>query len=180
MRYAALLLCLALPVLSAQDTVRVGYTAIQPVEANFNGRIEKFDIDNPIRLIGSSRGVYLDGYGVVLTAEVDLLPSASLTPFRPRYTDPQKEQLRVRKLERVDRLRDVMRDMLVDTAAALDTVPLDQQIVVAVTIFYWEWERRQGLPSQILMQAPRRTLVEYKAGGIARPALDAALKVREY
>ena len=62
-----------------------------------------------------------------------------------------------------------MRELLATSAASLDALPPNEQIVVAVTLFYYSWEQKAGLPSQILMQASKGALVK---GG--RPALDAA------
>ena len=44
-------------------------------------------------------------------------------------------------------LRDAMRQMLVDTAASLDTVPADEQVALSVSLFYWTWENREALPA---------------------------------
>ena len=54
--------------------------------------------NDPIDLLGAARGIYLDGYGVVLTAEASLIITPGLNPFRPAMTEPEKEKIRQRKL----------------------------------------------------------------------------------
>jgi hypothetical protein len=31
---------------------------------------------------------------------------------------------------------------------------------VGLSLFYWKWENRDGLPAQIVMHAPRKTLLQ--------------------
>jgi hypothetical protein len=31
---------------------------------------------------------------------------------------------------------------------------------VSLSLFYWTWENREGLPAQIVMHAPRKALLE--------------------
>jgi hypothetical protein len=70
-------------------------------------------------------------------------------------------------------LKKAMREMLVTSAAALDTLPPSSQVVLAVTLFYYSWEQRAGLPSQIVMRAPRSALLR-------GDALEASLRVEEF
>ena len=57
-------------------------------------------------------------------------------------------------------IRSAMRAMLVDSARSLDSVPSDEQVAVALSLFYWKWENREGLPLQIVMHAPRKALLQ--------------------
>ena len=49
--------------------------------------------------------------------------------------------------------------MLLDSARSLDAVPADEQVAVSLSLFYWTWEKRDGLPAQIVMHAPRKALL---------------------
>ena len=62
-----------------------------------------------------------------------------------------------RKAAKLPLLKQAMREMLAASAASLTALPADDQIVVAVTLFYFSWEDRTGLPSQILMQASKKS-----------------------
>ena len=48
------------------------------------------------------------------------------------------------------------------------------------SIFYYSWESRTGLPSQVVMQAQRQSMLDFEAGRITGPQLDAAIRVTEY
>ena len=43
------------------------------MEKSLDERISKLWDDNPYLLLGTTRGVYLEGYGAVFTAEVNLV-----------------------------------------------------------------------------------------------------------
>ena len=53
---------------------------------------------------------------------------------------------------------------LLGLAVTLDDVPPSEQIVLGVALFYFSWEDTSGLPSQVLMQAEKRKLVEVQTG----------------
>lgn len=159
---------------------RVDRQAMIPLERKFDKRIEGYSIDDPLYLLGTTRGVYLDNYGVVFTAELNLVGAAVVTPFRPAFTKEQIEKLRLKKIDRVVTLKKIMRDMMVDSATALDGVPPEEQVVVGVTLFYYGWEDTNGLPGQILMLARRQSLTGFEAGKLKTTDLDAAIQVEEF
>ena len=127
----------------------------------------------PSRLIGLSRGVYLEGVGVVLTAEV-ILANAPVSIMHPLPTKEEVVQIHKTKIERVPQLKKVLKDALVSAATSLDTVPLDEQVVIAVIIPRFTFEDAAGIPVQITVQASKRKLLESKGA-----ALDAAIRVTE-
>jgi hypothetical protein len=63
-------------------------------------------------------------------------------------------------MQRMAAIRAAMRAMLVDSARSLDSVPSDQQVAVGLSLFYWKWENRDGLPAQIVMHAQRKALLQ--------------------
>jgi len=158
----------------------VNHAVMKDLEIRFDRQIETFDINDPFYLLGNTRGIYLADYGAVFTAELNLVGAANVTPFRPEFTDEQKEQLRQKKIGRLAVLKTMMRDMMVDSATTLDAVPPNEQIVVGTSLFYYSWEDRTGLPSQVLMQAQRQAMLDFESGRITGPQLDAAIRVTEY
>jgi hypothetical protein len=167
---------------SGQAAPSVSRATVIPVETSLDNRIGHFGVDDPVRILGGARGCYLQGFGVLVSTEVDLIPGASLTPFHPTFTKEEKTKLRAKKLEKIGRLRDVLLEALVDAAAMLDTVPADDQVAVAITIFKNSWEDAAGMPGQIVMQAPKKALVQYKTSTSKTrlETLQAVLKVQEY
>ena len=179
MRRRLLILALAGAALSlGAAAVKVPRSVLAVLEKNFDQRMERYIVEDPFFLLGTTRGVYLDGYGAVFTCEVNLITGATITPFRPRFTKEEIARLRQKKLDRLPRLRQAMRDMLVSSATALTTMPEQEQVVVGVSLFYFSWEDASGLPLQILMQASRRQLLDFENGRVKN--LDEVLRVQEF
>src|SRR6185295_17549253 len=134
----------------------------------------------PFQLLGVTRGIYLPGVGLVFSTEVNLMLTTNISPFQ--QTIPKEYVVRVHsgKLERLRALKQTMREMLVSSAASLETVPAGEQIVLGVTLFYYAWEDTTGLPAQIVMQAPRQKLLDMQQGRVNKSELESAIKVQEF
>jgi hypothetical protein len=176
MKLPVLVALLAVAAMTAAQPAksRVTRGSLVPLESGFDVRIARAGQQEPFDLLGNTRGVYLDGYGVVFTTELNLIVTP-ITPFRPQVTKEDIDRIHQRKVAKLQVLKKAMREMMVSSAAALDGLPANEQVVVAVTLFYYSWEDRDGLPSQILMQAPKSALV----GGPGQTA-SAALQVKEF
>jgi len=165
---------------TAASPPRISRETLSALERKFDRRIQAYDINDPFHLLGNTRGVYLADYGVVFTSEINLVAAAVVTPFRPPFTQEQIEQLRLKKLRRLDDLKRLVRDMMVECAAALSAIPPEQKIAVGVSLFHFSWEDSRGLPRQILMEASRQTLLDFKAGKLGPDELRARLRYTEY
>jgi hypothetical protein len=163
---------------AAAAQTQVSRVSLSAMEASFDRRVQSVDVTDPFILLGTTRGLYLNGYGAVFTAEVNLVASAVVSPFRPAFTKQEIARIRQKKHDRVTVLKEHMRNALIGAAASLDGVLPNEQIVFGVTLFYFKWEDRAGLPSQVVMQAPKRALLEANKGNPA--PLQTSLKVQEY
>jgi len=161
---------------SAAVEPRVSRATIAAMEKSFDHRIQSLDVTDPFDVLGSTRGVYLEGYGAVFTAEVNLVVGPAISPFRPALTKEQIAKLRLKRLARLPVLKRQMKDALGALAASLDTVPPSEQIVLGVSLFYFSWEQRADLPGQILMQARRQALLDVTSGRIR----DAGIREQEF
>jgi hypothetical protein len=159
---------------------RISRAELKAAEQAFDRRVSQAAVDDPFDLLGTTRGVYLDKVGVVFSAEVGLVVSPAPTPFAPTLSREAKERLRQRKLARLPVLRGLMRDMMVSSATTLRTLPMEENVVLGVTLFYRSWEDTAGLPGQIVLQAQRRALVDFEAGRIKADALQAAIREQVY
>ena len=125
------------------------------LEKRFDDQLGRTGGLDHVYLLGSTRALYLDGYGVVATAEVDLIQSPNTSPFHMEMTPQEIASVHERKIRNVSALKVTMQTMMMD----LSRLPLpgstDQQIVLAVRILYLRWENTAGLPAQILMHATR-------------------------
>lgn len=159
MRAAGLLAVLLAAASTAlpQQKQAVTREALAAVEKGFDGRIASLGQEEPFDLLGNTRGIYLEGFGVVFTTELSPIVTPSISPFRPTISKEMVERIHQKKLERIPLLKQAMREMLVSSAAALGALPANEQIALGVTLLYYSWEDRSGLPSQIVMQALKST-----------------------
>jgi len=136
---------------------RITRATLAGVEKSFDSRLgytaDAFD------LLGNTRGVYLEGYGVVFSTELNLIVSPNLSPFRAAFSKIELARIHDRKVQRLPLLRQEMRQMLATCAASLDNLPSNEQLVLAVSLFHYSWEDYSGLPTQIVMQAERQKLL---------------------
>ena len=129
-----------------------------PLERRFNERLSTlFESNDQLDLLGNTRGVYLDDYGAVFTAEVSLVITPSVGPFRPKITKEIAAAVRQKKIQRLPFLKAAMKEMMRNMAATFTQVPEDQQMVLVVRFYYEPWEDLTGMPSQVLMRANRRS-----------------------
>jgi len=136
---------------------RITRAELAVIEHDFDNRLaysaDAFD------LLGPTRGVYLEGYGVVFSSELNLVVSPNLSPFHQSFGKAEIARIRDRKLQRLPVLKQKMREMMVTAAAQLENLPPSEQVVVAISLFHYSWEDYNGLPSQIVMQAERQKLL---------------------
>jgi hypothetical protein len=151
--------------------------ALAVIEKNIDKRLERAIPTDQFLVLGATRGLYLEGYGVVFSTEMNLMASAAANPFRPAFTKQDIEQIRRKKVERMAILRDQVRQALIGAGASLDQVPENESVVLGIVLFYFKWEDTSGLPAQLIMQAPRKALVSAAKGEAA--ALDKVLRIEE-
>ena len=160
----ALLALCALPGGSLADSPRadnpkVNRTMIEAMQQSMDRKIVAIWPQDPAEVLGVSQGAYIQGYGAVFLGEVNAAPTAGLSPFHPSVTPDEIRRTHDKKLQRLAGIRSAMRSMLMDSARSLDAVPADEQVTIGLSLFYWKWENREGLPGQIVMHAPRKALL---------------------
>ena len=147
-----------------------------PVEKKIDQRFETL-YDEPFLLLGMTRGLYLDKFGAVFSAELQLVSTPGLGTFG--FTAPTREMLvstRAKKLQRLPVLKEAMKSQLVSAALALEKLPVDEKVIFGVSIFRRSWEDSTGLPAQIVMQAVRKDLLAARTAA----SIDAAIRVQEF
>ena len=157
-----LMLC-ALPAGTLADKPAVTRPMVESMQKSLDQRLSRLWPDDPAEVLGLTEGAYINGYGAVFMAEANLAPAAGISPFHPAVTPEEVKRTHDKKLARVPKLREAIRGMLADSAKSLDALPADEQIAVGVSLFYWNWENRAGLPAQIVMHASRRALLQAAA-----------------
>lgn len=161
--------------ISAADAPRVSRALMTSVEKNLDERIFRMWSDNPMALVGATRGVYLPGYGIVFTAEMNLA-TANISLMNPTLSDADKVALRKKKTERMPQLKDALKKALVDVAASVDPVPVGDQVVIALILPRYAWEETAGIPLQLTAQGTRQQLLAARTNPAA---LEQAVKITE-
>ena len=156
----ALMLLCALPAGSMADSPKVNRGMIEAMEHSLDKKLSGLWPQDPAEVLGLSHGAYIQGYGAIFLGEVNLAPAAGITPFHPSVTADEIRRTHEKKMQRMAAIRSAMRAMLVDSARSLDSVPADEQVALGLSLFYWKWENRDGLPAQIVMHAPRKVLLQ--------------------
>ena len=114
---------------------------------------------DPFSLLQDAKGIYLPHYGVVFHMELNLAPLRPISAFNVRpYTEEELQQARQTKLQRIVQLKNHLSDLLLQHAGDLSAVPPDQSVAVVVHLFNLPSERTEGLPIQILIEAPRSAM----------------------
>lgn len=136
--------------------VRLSPTVIGELEKTFDGRLVAIaDPNEPLEILGDTRGLQLDGYGLVFTTEVSLVRGMRITPFLKEIPKSEQDRVYRRRLERLPMLKESMKEMLRTMAKAGAQLPATQQLVVAVRLWYGAWEETTSMPRQIVMHASR-------------------------
>jgi hypothetical protein len=161
----------------AGDKSRVSRATIAYAEKNLDKGLLGVWPDDRANMVGLTQGLYIGGYGAVFTGEIDLAPSGGITPFHQEITKEEAVRTHQKKVQRLPKLKEVMRDMLTSIAASLDTVPPDEQITLGLTLLTWIGETTSGLPAQIVMHAPKKTLLALRAD---KAALAGAVTTEEF
>jgi hypothetical protein len=154
----ALLALCALPGVAEGPKVNRGM--IEAMEHSLDSKLSGLWPQDPAEVLGLSQGTYIQGYGAIFLGEVNLAPAAGISPFHPTVSADEIRRTHEKKVQRMAAIRTAMRAMLVDSARSLDSVPADEQVAVGLSLFYWKWENRDGLPAQIVMHAPRKALLQ--------------------
>jgi hypothetical protein len=130
------------------------------LEKVFDLRLVAADAKDPLDVWGSTRGLYVEGYGTVFTTELGLIVTPGIYGLLPKIPDEMKTQVHQRKLNHLQSLQDVMKDLMKVSSITLVPLPDDQKIVFAVRMRYLAWEDTTGLPAQIVMTADKKSALQ--------------------
>jgi hypothetical protein len=177
LRVASLLIVFAAAAGTAITPARINRTLLRDMEISVDERIGKMWPDNPFAMAGRTRALYLEGYGAVFTAEISLAFSG-LSPMHAMLT-PQDEAAVIKtKNDRLPQLKKALEEALVESAASLDPLPANEQVVLEVILDRYEWEKKPAYPAEMIFQATRQKLLEVKRANGA--GIVEAIRVTEH
>ena len=161
-----------------QSDGRALRAVLKTSERMIDDRVQQMTSRAPFVLLGTTRGAYLAGYGAVFTMEVNLVPVANISPFRPAYTPQEIQNLNRQKREKLGALKAGARQLLAEQAAALTQVPANEKIAIVITLFNFNWEDTTNLPSQVVLQGQKQALLDARRGGAE--AIDRVIEARDF
>lgn len=145
----ALILVLLFGAQAPQPAARITRAALSGLEKNFDGRFQRANVTDPFDVLGTTRAVYLDGYGAVFSAELNLIVTPNLNPFHQFFTTAEKARIHERKLQRLPLLKQNMREMLIASAVSSRTCR---------RLSRWSWQSPcSTTPGKIRAAFPRRS-----------------------
>ena len=149
--------------LPAPRAARIPLDTIRNLERAFNDRRSGLaGADQPTELMGDTRGVQLEDYGVVFTTEVSLVITPGLMPGRPTIPPEMAARVKLQRVARLPLLKAAMMTMMSSMAAAFSQIPPRQQLVLVVRLYYGAWEDTTGMPAQVIMRASREAVAAAK------------------
>ncbi len=156
------------------ESPRLDFSAVRRSERAIDGRIERYNTESPMEVIGATRGVYLAGTGLLFSIEVSLSPAVGISPFFTRMPPGEVEKIHAAKLGRVPVLRQLLLTLLPEMAKAHADVPASEEIVMGATLFYFPYENLKGLPAQMVVRANVGALRKLQTTGDANDAARVA------
>jgi len=135
----------------------------------------------PFVILEEPKSTYLEGFGVVVHAELNLYPVAVLSPFTSRQAfDNEAKIEQEQKPLRLKELRNRLREMLVEQGTALTLLPSEENVAIVIHLF--NVRQQANIPGQVVAQARRQALLELTARGAAPEpaALARAVVLREF
>jgi len=159
---------------------RVSRATILFVENAMNEKLSAHSAE-PYDLLGTARGTYLEGYGALFTAELDLINAGTLnlSPFKPTVSKEEKAATRERKMKNLVELKETMRTLIANASVTLEGLPPNERVAMETILFYYSWEESRGLPHRVFMSAEKQKLLDARAAHAGQPELAAIIEEQE-
>ena len=142
-----------------------------------NAAIRGYSIDAPIDHLLPAHGVYVEGYGVVLITDVNLVALPSLYGFAGGVTEKDKMQIHDSKVRRFPAVRELFVRVAAEMASGLDRLPPEESVMLRVNFYNFEFENKNDLPKRLTISGRKKDLVDALRPGSLPGALDSVLKV---
>jgi hypothetical protein len=159
---------------------RVSRASILAVELSIKERLETPSAD-PFYVLGDPRGTYLEGYGALFTAEVNLINNGpfNANPFKPTVSKAEVEANRERKTKNLVVLKDSMRNLMVNASTTLEGLPPNERIAMEMILFSYSWEGNRSIPHRVFMSAEKQKLLAAKAVHAGQTELTSIIEEQE-
>lgn len=125
-------------------------------EKRFDAQVQKRWADDPLVLLGNTRAMFVDGVGVVMSVELNLVTGPTVGPFNPNISPEAVARHRQRKLIRLPELKALMKETVAAARTWFPDLKDEESIVLGVSLLRYTWEDAKGMPTQIVMQTRRK------------------------
>lgn len=134
------------------------FTLLRGIENGIDGHLSAIDVNRPVQNLRDAFAIYLSGYGVAITMEIDIMATPFNFPGITTISDEMKTQTHKQKLQRLPVVVAAMKEEMRRAASTLEgRMPDNEFIVMIARIDYRPWEDTTDLPKrQIILRADRK------------------------
>lgn len=150
---------------------------VKAVERLCDKAMETYAIDT-IEQITHARALSIEGYGVLISFEVNLSRVSPLIGLAGGLNKAKKDRIRENKLKRLPEFRQFLEGLLLEAVKPLEHLSPEERLLINVDFDYSDYEDSQGLPDSISLSAKKKDLLDAAAGKIPRDQLAGILKVK--
>ena len=179
-RALAFALVLALGTAAAQPVaVHAGLpqSDVAIAEKICDAAIRSYSIDAPIDHLLPAHGVYVEGYGVVLITDINLVALPPLWGFAGGVTDKDKARIHETKVKRFPAVREMFTRVAASVADGLERLSPEESVLLRVNLYNFEFENKNDLPKRLTISGRKKDLVDAARKGSLPVALSGILKV---
>ena len=177
------------PAPAAEAATEAAQAAAPVDNTQLLGQIERFQavIENALRqnvgstVLSTPKGAYLEGYGAVFSTEASLYRIRPLTPFSPKtYSRQELDQAYQAALERVERLKQDLRQAVAEHGSLLGQLKPDHTLAVIVHLYNGVGDPGRPYPSQLIFKARAGLVGDYRGGKITMEELVRQVRISQF
>ncbi len=150
---------------------------VKAVEQLCDKALANYAIDT-IDQVTHARALYIEGYGVLITFEVDLSRVSPLVGFAGGLSKAQRDKIRENEVKRLPEFRQFVQGLAVDAVKPLEHLSPQEHLMVHVDFDYSPYEDREGLPDALSLTATKKDLAGAAARKTPVDGLSSILKVK--
>ncbi len=150
---------------------------VKAVERLCDKALANYAIDT-IDQVTHARALYIEGYGVLITFEVDLSRVSPLVGFAGGLSKAQRDKIRENEVKRLPEFRQFVQGLAVEAVKPLEHLSPQEHLMVHVDFDYSPYEDREGLPDALSLTATKKDLAGAAERKTPADRLSGILKVK--
>ena len=174
---AACLILAGLAVAQTAPPAGPSRSELKAVERLCDKALETYAIDT-IEQITHARALWIEGYGVLITVEVNLTRVSPLIGFAGGLSKAQKDRIRENKQKRLPEFRAFLEGLLLEATKPLEHLSAEDHMMLNVDLVYAPYEDSEGMPTTLSIVARKKDLLEAAAHKVPSDQLAGILKVK--